>query len=187
VEPIVSSETIPVNPYFVNTIFKFAMEFLFMVIVVKLAYKEYKEIRARKSRLKVLIIWSKGHGNSKAQSIKNLWVMAIHEHFISGDEPISNLIDLLQFGFSLSLCIVWLLFVRDALNAESALIDLHRPSGIVNYDDNSLDDWSIYHRAVDHVENLVRTAINRMVRIVPSKTIIILRAINNQHYLISAS
>jgi hypothetical protein len=162
VEATVSSETIPLSPYFANTEMKFVMEIIFVAIFLKLAFKEFKEIRSRKVRLKALAIWAKGHGNKSSQT-KNLWVRALHEHYISGDEPISNVIDLLQVGFSIVLCIIWFFFVRDALHAEHALVNLHRPSGIVNYDDNSLDDWSIYHRAVAHVEILIGTAIHDMV------------------------
>jgi hypothetical protein len=55
------------------------------------------------------------------------------------------------------------LFVRHALNAEHALVHLHYPSEIVNYDDQSLAIWSAYHRAVDHLEILIATATHDMV------------------------
>jgi hypothetical protein len=163
VEPIVSSQTIPLSSFVKNKIFKFVMEFIFVTIFMNIAFKEISEIRARKVRLKFLAIWTKGHKILNTQRRVNVWIHALHEHYISGDEPISNLIDLLQEGFSLTLCIVWVLFVYHALDAEHALVLLHRTSEIVNYDDQSLADWPGYHRAVDHVEILIATAIHDMV------------------------
>jgi hypothetical protein len=113
-------------------------------------------------RFKVLAIWTKGHKILNTQRRVNVWICAPHEHYISGNKPISNLIDLLQVDFSLTLCIVLVLLFNYALNAEHALVLLHRISGIVNYDDQSLADWSEYHRAVDHVEILIATAIHYM-------------------------
>jgi hypothetical protein len=140
---------------------KFVMEVLFVAIFMKLSIKEFKEIRSRKFRLVVLSIWTKGHESLRTKG--NFWMRAIREHYVNGDEPISNLIDLLQVLFSISLCVVWLHFIREVACAERALVGLHRPVGVVNYDDNSLDEWSIYHRNVDYVDSSVQTAIYDMV------------------------
>ena len=88
---------------------------------------------------------------------------AIVEHFWSGHEPIGNVVDMVTIGFGVSICGTWLQVVFAMATAEDALVNLHRPTGDVAYDDTDHDVWSEYHHDVTHAEHLIAAVINRMV------------------------
>jgi hypothetical protein len=86
------------------------------------------------------------------------------EHFWSGDEPLSNIIDMATIGLGFAICAIWARLVREMGAAENSLKHLHRPDGDVTYDDTDHDVWSDYHHEVSNVEDLIASVLHSMVR-----------------------
>ena len=158
--PSMSIETAPLSPYFAQRYFKVSLEFLFMCVLVHLIYTEYREVKARKSRRKALSIWA-GKGGIKA---KSTWKQALVEHFWSGDDPLSNIVDVATIVLGFGICIEWFVLTQHMDKAETALQHLHRPDGVVQYDDTDHDAWSDYHYEIEHIEHLVGIVMDDMVR-----------------------
>lgn len=167
----VSLETVPLSPYFENRTMKFILEFLFGIVILKLAYTEFREIRGRKSRRKALAVWMHKEDVETESTIKpfirspviRAWLGAVHEHYFGSEQPISNFVDLATVGLGIALGVLWLLLVKHCQTAEDALEGLRRPNGAVAYDDTDADAWSIYHHDVVFVQDSVETVIKDMV------------------------
>ena len=161
VEPKMMVETVPINPYFADMAFKVVLEIMFVGILVHLFRNEVLEIRSRMLRRRTLHMWARGKGGSKTRSFL---FEALIEHFWSGEEPVSNLIDAVTIGLGIEIVVLWFYLVKQMGAAEDALKNLHRPEGMVAYDDTDHDVWSEYHYDVTHVENLIMEVVQSMVR-----------------------
>ena len=151
-------ETVPINPYFAQREFKVILEFMFVVILVHFLVAEFKEIRARKARRNSLSLWAGG-----GMKAKPTWREAIVEHFWTGDEPLSNVIDMVTIGLGFAICAIWSQIIGQMASAEDGLKNLHRPEGVVEYDDTDHDVWSDYHHEVTDVEHMVLEVMHSMV------------------------
>jgi hypothetical protein len=105
-----------------------------------------------------LALWT-GGGKKAAPT----WGQAIIEHYWSGDQPVGNLVDMATIGLGISIGCNWLLVTFAMTTAQNAFLNLHRPTGIVTYDDTDHDVWSEYHHDVKNTELLIADVINRMV------------------------
>jgi hypothetical protein len=159
VKPTMQVETVTLSPYFSQREFKLVLEILFIGLLVFLFSTELHEIRAR---LGLENAFAMGAGGSEKVAIMTLG-QAIVEHFWSGHEPIGNVVDMVTIGLGVSICGTWLQVVFAMATAEAALVNLHRPTGDVAYDDTDHDVWSEYHHNVAHAEHLIAAVINRMV------------------------
>jgi len=92
------------------------------------------------------------------------WFQAFIEHYYSGDEPLSNIVDLATIVLGFWLCYTWIQVTISMTAAEYALKHLHRPEGDVAYDDTDHDVWSVYHHEVIHAEHKIEAVIYGMVR-----------------------
>jgi hypothetical protein len=160
VTPEVQIETVTISPYFALQGVKIALEILFVCILLHLLYTEFKEIRARKAQRKAALIWAGGGKN-----VESTWTQALVEHFWSGEDSMSNVIDAATIGLGIWLCVTWLQVTFAMSEAEYALKHLHRPTGVVAYDDTDYDVWSVYHHEVTRTEHKVEGVIYKMVRL----------------------
>jgi len=159
VNPEIRIETVTISPYFAMQAVKLCLEALFVVILAYLLFTEFKEIRARKVQKKALFLWAGG-----SKSMSPTWRHAIVEHFWSGDDPMSNVVDLSTIGLGIWICCTWIQVTIAMAAAENALKHLHRPEGDVAYDDTDHDIWSVYHHEVIHAEHAIEIVIEGMVR-----------------------
>jgi hypothetical protein len=146
-------ETIPLSPYFTNKWFKWSLEMLFVVFIIHLLFVEASEIYTEKQSA----------SNADPKTTPTSWSTVLRRHFVSGGASVTNIVDLITFSVAIALCAYWAMFVRDAENAEAAMMDLHRPDGDVAYDDTDADAWSVYHHHIADVEELVEKMIVDMV------------------------
>jgi hypothetical protein len=152
-------ETVTLSPYFSQREFKLLLEILFIGVLAFLFSTELQEIRARQGPQNA---FATGASVSEKVAITTLG-QAIIEHFWSGHEPMGNVLDMVTVGLGVSICGTWLQVTFAMATAEDALVNLHRPTGDVAYDDTDHDVWSEYHHDVAHAEHLIAAVINRMV------------------------
>jgi len=157
--PEVHIETVTISPYFTMQALKLCLEVLFVGILLHLLYGEFQEIRGRKNHRKALLLWTGGGKNMMPS-----WFQAFIEHYYSGDEPLSNIVDLATIVLGFWLCYTWIQVTISMTAAEYALKHLHRPEGDVAYDDTDHDVWSVYHHEVIHAEHKIEAVIYGMVR-----------------------
>jgi len=158
VTPKMNIETVTISPYFSLQALKIFLEVLFVGILAQWLYVEFTEIRARKARRKAVTLWAGG-----GKSTEPTWWQALVEHFWSGEEPVSNFVDIVTIGLGVWICATWMQVTFAMFDAEYALKHLHRPSGVVAYDDTDHDVWSDYHHEVVYAEHKVETVIHGMV------------------------
>jgi hypothetical protein len=159
VNPEIRIETVTISPYFAMQAVKLCLEALFVVILAYLLFTEFKEIRARKVQKKALFLWAGG-----SKSMSPTWRHAIVEHFWSGDDPMSNVVDFSTIVLGTWICCTWIQVTIAMAVAENALKHLHRPEGDVAYDDTDHDIWSVYHHEVIYAEHAIEIVIEGMVR-----------------------
>jgi hypothetical protein len=140
---------------------KLCLEILFVGILLHLLYTEFSEIRSRRIQKKALLIWA-GAGKNLTPS----WLQAFIEHYWSGDEPLSNIVDAVTVGLGIWITCTWIQVTVSMTAAEYALKHLHRPEGDVAYDDTDHDIWSVYHHEVIHAEHKIQAVIYGMVGLV---------------------
>jgi len=160
VTPEVHIETVTISPYFALQAVKLFLEGLFVGILLHLLYTEFNEIRGRRIQKKALLIWA-GAGKNMTPT----WAQAIIEHYYSGDEPLSNIVDAVTVGLGIWITCTWIQVTIAMSAAEYSLKHLHRPEGDVAYDDTDHDIWSVYHHEVIHAEHNVEAVIYGMVRL----------------------
>mmetsp|Transcript_8139 Transcript_8139/g.9707 ORF Transcript_8139/g.9707 Transcript_8139/m.9707 type:complete len:107 (+) Transcript_8139:459-779(+) len=97
--------------------------------------------------------------NNSNKTISN----ALYIVYFSHEDWFGSWLDLSYIFCGIFQCIEWILFVQNLKVVEKHLQGLHRPSGVVAYDDNDADVWSDYHHEIADIELEVGRAIENMV------------------------
>ena len=168
VDPHLKIETVPINPYFADKEFKIILEVMFIIILAHLARTEHIEMRARRARRNAWALWT---GTGTDETKRSHALKAVSEHFWSGEEPFSNVVDTAKTWLGIWIVVMWVVLVNEMGAAEDGLKHLHRPEGEVAYDDTDHDVWSDYHHEVAHVEHLIVKVMRSMVGSIRLRTL----------------
>jgi len=134
VEPVMSIETVPLSPYHSKQVLKWVLEFMFVAYLCHTTFDLFKKIRAHKSE-------QQPSPASNFETTSMSWKTAVYGLFVSSNEPVSKIVDLVNVSIGVAICILWANLVFDA------------------------DTWSGYHRDIIHIEHLVEGIIHNMVSI----------------------